>query len=102
MRTLIVVLSVALLALGPVGCQKKEGPAEEAGKKVDQAVEKAGSAAKEAAEKAEKKLDEAAGKLKDTAEKIDKKVDEKVKSGTEKAAQELESAGKAVKEKVGK
>jgi hypothetical protein len=91
MRALIVVLSVALLALGPLGCQKKEGPAEKAGKQIDQAVEKA-----------EKKLDEAAGKLKDTAEKIDKNVNQKVKSGTEKAAQELEDTGKAVQEKVDK
>lgn len=99
MRTVIVVLSVALLALGPLGCQKKEGPAEKAGKEIDQAVEKAGTAANEIKEKAEKKLEEAAAKLKDSAEKIDKKVDEKVQSSTEKAAQELEDAGKALKEK---
>jgi hypothetical protein len=73
MRTLIVVLSVALLALGSLGCQKKEGPAEKAGKQIDQAVEKTGSAAKEMTDKAGKKLDEAADKFKSTADKAQEK-----------------------------
>lgn len=88
MRTVIAILSVALLSLGPLGCQKEEGPAEKAGKEIDQAI---GSA--------EKKLQEAAGKLKESAEQLDKKIDKKVKSGTEKAAQELEDVEKAGMEK---
>ena len=71
MRTLMVILAVALLAVGPLGCQKKEGPAEKAGKQIDQAAKDAGAATKEAAEKAEKKLGEAADKLRGVAEKAD-------------------------------
>ena len=73
MRTLIVVLTVTLLALGSLGCQKKEGPAEKAGKQIDQAVEKAGSAAKDITDTAGKKLNKAADKFKSTADKAEEK-----------------------------
>ena len=35
-------LAVIVLAVGMSSCQKKEGPAEQAGKEVDQATEKVG------------------------------------------------------------
>lgn len=49
-----VVMSVLLVALS--GCEKKEGPAEHAGKEVDKAVEKAGQ-----------QIEKAGDKLQDTA-----------------------------------
>jgi ABC-type uncharacterized transport system auxiliary subunit len=41
-RALGAVLVAAALAAALAGCQKQEGPAEKAGRAVDQAVEKAG------------------------------------------------------------
>jgi len=52
--TAIWLLSGALL-LGAVGCSE-DGPAEKAGKAIDEAVENAGDTMEEAAEDAEKKL----------------------------------------------
>lgn len=43
------IMSALLVALS--GCQKQEGPAEKAGKSVDQAVEKAGQQIEKAGEK---------------------------------------------------
>ena len=47
----IVLLVVALSVFSFAGCKKKEGPAEKAGKKVDQAVEQAKEAVKDAEKK---------------------------------------------------
>ena len=44
------VLIVGVLFAALSGCQKKEGPAEQAGKVVDQAVEKAGQQVEKAGE----------------------------------------------------
>jgi hypothetical protein len=44
-------IALALALTGVGGCQKKEGPAETAGKKIDQAVEKAGENVERAGEK---------------------------------------------------
>ena len=41
-RTLHAALIASVLLAAVTGCQKQEGPAESAGKQVDQAVEKAG------------------------------------------------------------
>ena len=73
MHTLIVVLTVTLLAQGSLGCQKKEGPAEKAGKQIDKAFEMSGSAAKEVTDTAGNKLNETADKFKSTAEKAQEK-----------------------------
>jgi len=48
---------------------KKEGPAERAGKKIDETVEKAGDTIKESAEKAGDKIEEAGEKVKESAKK---------------------------------
>jgi hypothetical protein len=59
----ITTLALAMLVMGAalVACQKTEGPAEQAGKKLDQAVDQAGQ-----------KIEEAGEKLKD-ATKVEKK-----------------------------
>jgi len=49
-------LAVSALALALLGCQKQEGPAETAGKKIDQTTQKAG----EQIEKAGDKIQDAA------------------------------------------
>jgi len=71
LRGVFSVMVVLVFVVGVSGCQKKEGAMEEAGKKVDQAVE----ATKGAVEKAEKKVGEGADAAK-----------EAVKSGVEKTA----------------
>jgi hypothetical protein len=49
-------LAMSVLVLGLSACQKKEGPAERAGKEVDKAVERAG----QQVEKAGKEIQDAA------------------------------------------
>ncbi len=41
-KSLTAVLSMSILVFGLSACEKKEGPAERAGKEVDKTVEKAG------------------------------------------------------------
>jgi predicted small lipoprotein YifL len=55
-RTRIATLLLAALLAALSGCQKKEGPVEQAGKKVDQATEKVG----QEIEKAGSKIQDAA------------------------------------------
>ncbi len=63
-RNLVIVFCVvALSVFAFAGCKKKEGPAEKAGKKVDQAVE----TAKEATKDAGKKVDQAVEAAKEAA-----------------------------------
>lgn len=49
-RTLGITLAVGVMLAALVGCQKKEGPAEQAGKVVDQTVEKVGKQVEKAGE----------------------------------------------------
>lgn len=49
----IAVMVTGMLALALVGCEKKEGPAEKAGKQVDQTMSKAGEKIEQAGEKIE-------------------------------------------------
>ena len=67
------VVMTALLAALLAGCQKKEGPAETAGKKIDQAVEKTGEKIEEAKEKVGEKIEQAGAKLKDATKSDEKK-----------------------------
>jgi len=66
-----VVMTALLAALA--GCQKKEGPAETAGKKIDQTVEKAGEKIEEAKEKIGEKMEKAGQDLKDATTRDEKK-----------------------------
>lgn len=49
----IAVVVTGMLALALVGCEKKEGPAERAGKEVDKTMSKAGEQIEKAGEKIE-------------------------------------------------
>jgi hypothetical protein len=46
-------VAISVLVLGLAACEKKEGPAERAGKAVDQTVEKAGQQIEKAGQKIE-------------------------------------------------
>jgi hypothetical protein len=46
-------VTISVLVLGLAACEKKEGPAERAGKAVDQTVEKAGQQLEKAGQKIE-------------------------------------------------
>jgi len=56
---LIVFCAIAISLFAFAGCKKKEGPAEQAGKKADQAVESVKEAAQDAGKKVEKTVEEA-------------------------------------------
>ncbi len=66
-----VALTVWLAALS--GCQKQEGPAETAGKNIDQAVQKSGEKIDEAKEKLGEKIEKAGENLQDAAKRDEKK-----------------------------
>lgn len=57
LKTLAVVLSIALLSTGMIGCQKEEGPAEKMGQSIDKSMDKTGEAVEEAGDKVEKATD---------------------------------------------
>lgn len=66
------VVTTALLA-ALSGCQKQEGPAETAGKKIDQAVEKSAEKIDEVKEKAGEKIEKAGEDLQDATKSDPKK-----------------------------
>ena len=67
-RTRRAALLIAVLALAcAVGCHK-EGPAERAGREIDDAAEKAGDAVKDAGDKAKDAADEAGEKVKEAVD----------------------------------
>lgn len=61
--TVLFLCSTLLLSFG--ACQKKEGPLERAGKKVDKALEKAGDKIEDVGDKIEDKADEVKEKIED-------------------------------------
>jgi hypothetical protein len=94
MRKSMVVLFAAFLCLATLGCQKKEGPAEQAGKKIDKAVESLDTKIGDASKQAEKKIDEASDRVKKTME----SVDDKIKKVTGTTAREQEESEKKEKD----
>lgn len=50
-KTAAIVLAAGILMAGLSGCKKEEGPAERAGKSLDNAVQKAGEKVEQAGEK---------------------------------------------------
>ncbi|SKA76713.1 hypothetical protein [Desulfobaculum bizertense] len=100
MRTLFVACCAALLVFAAVGCEK-EGPAEKAGKKVDQAVE---SMQKEApADQTEDKMMQEEKKMEEKTDEtaMDEKKDGEHEEGLgEKAGKAVDDAYDATKEKV--
>lgn len=72
-------LVLAALALPLAACsQEKPGPAEQAGKKIDETVDAAKASASQAAEDAKSLATDAAEKTKDAAEAVKEKVKEKM------------------------
>lgn len=65
-----IVMSALVLALS--ACQKQEGPAEKAGKEIDQASEKAAEQLKEATDKLGQQLEKAGEKMQDATRDKDK------------------------------
>jgi len=61
LKNSVVVLATAMLMAGLPGCKKEEGPAERAGKAVDNAVQEAG-----------KKIEQAGEKIQDAAKEANK------------------------------
>ena len=68
-RSVIAALMLGALVAGLSGCQKKEGPAERAGKAIDNAAEKTEQQVEKTMEKAGEKMEEAGEKMKDAAHK---------------------------------
>jgi hypothetical protein len=92
-HALLIAMVAALALLG--GCQKKDdpseaGPAERAGRKIDQATEQAGQKLDNAAQQASQQLSDAA---KETSQKLDQasdKASEKLNDATKEAGRKLE------------
>ncbi len=68
LKKIVLVLFSCMIIVSFTAC-KKEGPAERAGKKIDEAVEKTGEKIKESAEKAGDKIEEAGDKVKESTKK---------------------------------
>ena len=71
-RSIIAALVLGTLVAGLSGCQKKEGPAERAGKEIDKAAEKTGQQIEKAADKIGEKFEKAGEKIKDAAKDVKK------------------------------
>jgi len=71
-RSVIAALVLGALVAGLSGCQKKEGPAERAGKEIDKAVEKTDQQINKGVEKAGEKIEKAGEKMQDAAKDVKK------------------------------
>lgn len=60
-------LTMGVLIAGLFGCEKKEGPAEEAGKEIDKVVEEAGEKINAEVEKAGEQIEKAGEEIQDEA-----------------------------------
>ena len=66
--TLVVAgLAASILVVGLSACEKKEGPAERAGKEIDKAVEKSGQEVNKAVEKAGEQVEKAGQQIQGAA-----------------------------------
>lgn len=65
-RSVIAALAMGALVAVLAGCQKKEGPAEKAGKEIDKAAETTGQKIDKAVEKSGEKMEQAGDKIKDS------------------------------------
>jgi hypothetical protein len=54
LRVIVGAVIAGLLIAGPAGCQREEGPAERAGRQVDESVQKGGEKLQEAGKEVEK------------------------------------------------
>ena len=104
---LFVMAFIVLLSLS--GCNSNEGPAESAGKKIDQSVEKAGESAAKIGKKVEDAVHSSVEKAKEAAEATGETVAAGVDSAKKAAATagekvegQVEKAGENVEETVNK
>ena len=68
LKNIILVFFISMIIVSFTAC-KKEGPAERAGKKIDETVEKTGEKIKESTEKVGDKIEEAGEKVKESTKK---------------------------------
>lgn len=82
-------LAVAIVVAALSGCQKQQevGPAEQAGRKLDQVTHQAGAELTQAARETNQKLSDAA-----------KQTSEKINEATEEAGRKIEKAGEKIQE----
>ncbi len=71
-RSVIAALALSSLVAGLTGCQKKEGPAERAGKEIDKAVEKTGQQIDKSVGNVGEKMEKAGEKMQDKAKDVGK------------------------------
>jgi vacuolar-type H+-ATPase subunit H len=71
-RSVIAALVLGALVAGLSGCQKKEGPAERAGKEIDKALEKTDQQIDKSINKAGEKMEKAGEKMQDKAKDLKK------------------------------
>jgi hypothetical protein len=64
-KNIIAALAVSALIVGVSGCKKQGTPAEDAGKEIDQTVNKAGEKINTAVDKAGQKIEKAGQKMKE-------------------------------------
>ncbi|OHD69912.1 MAG: hypothetical protein A2W19_09315 [Spirochaetes bacterium RBG_16_49_21] len=65
-KSVIAALAVSALIVGISGCKKQGTPAEDVGKEIDQAVDRAGRKINTAVDKAGQKIEKAGQKMKDS------------------------------------
>jgi hypothetical protein len=71
-KYVVAALVLGALAAGLSGCQKKEGPAERAGKEIDQSMEKTGGQIDKSLDKAGDKMERAGDHMKDAVDDLKK------------------------------
>ncbi|MGA7828001.1 MAG: hypothetical protein WCA04_10090 [Geobacteraceae bacterium] len=88
-KSAVFVISICLVLLF-LGCQKKEGPAEKLGKKIDESVDNVGSKFKDALSETKKKIGNATENLKKSVDSFGNRM----KKDTESSTHEKEDSDK--------
>ncbi|MRR06166.1 MAG: hypothetical protein EG828_04380 [Deltaproteobacteria bacterium] len=84
------ILLIILLCLLPLGCQKKEGPAERLGKEIDKSADEAGAKFKDAVSRTGEKLGKATDDLKKSVDSFGSRI----KKETGSTGREMEDSDK--------
>ena len=74
-KIMILFSMLVFLAVAGVGCSNEEGPAEKAGKSIDQTLQQAGEAVEGAKEEAAEMLEEAGDKVEEAGDKVEEATD---------------------------
>jgi hypothetical protein len=90
MKKIAILIISIVLCLLPLGCQKKEGPAERLGKDIDKSVEDVGSKFKDAFSETKEKLGKATDDLKKSVDSFGSRI----KKDTESSGNEQEDSDK--------